>query len=104
MKTRSQRNKKGWLLGKKVEQKTDIKNLFYVFVNFKDLDELPDYYIIPHNDFAEYVSAGHKKWLQGKQKSGKPRRDSNIRSFVPDKEDKTFAEGFRDNWELLGIL
>lgn len=104
VKTRSQANKQGWVLSKKVEIKTDVKNLYYVFVNLKELNELPDYYIIPHNKFANYISKVHKEWLLSESKGGKPRKDNDIRNFKPESRDKKFALKYLNKWEVLGIF
>ena len=104
VKTRSQSNKQGWVLSKKVEEESNIRNLFYVFVNLKELDELPDYYIIPHNTFASYIVRKHQLWLSGTYKDGQSRMDNSIRNFKPDKDDAEFGRQFKSNWELLGIF
>ncbi len=73
VKTRSKDNTQGWVLTKKAEERTTFKNLFYVLVNLKELEELPDYYIIPYNVFAEHISSTHQSWLTGTSKTGKKR-------------------------------
>jgi hypothetical protein len=69
VKTRSIRNEQGWKMTNKADSKSTIKNHFYVFVNLKQ-DELPDYYIIPWNEFAETVVEKHKRWLAAKGRNG----------------------------------
>ncbi len=104
VKTRSQANTQGWVLGKKVENETEIKNLYYVFVNLKELHELPDYYIIPHNTFAKYIRNLHQELMSSKSRDGTPRKDSAIRNFKPETRDKKFAEKYLSNWETLKIF
>ena len=104
VKTRSQFNKQGWVLNKKVEEKINIKKLFYVFVNLKELSELPDYYIVPHNIFATYIAKNHKAWLAGTYKDGSPRKDNSIRNFKPDGNHKEFGEKYKNNWNILKIF
>lgn len=109
-KTRSVDNKQGWKLSKKAEDKTTIKNLFYIFVNLKK-DELPDYYIIPFNEFSDFIYKKHQKWLKEKDRYGKPHKDSNIRNFKPEKVNSPFCKAdvalgrkYKDNWDILGIF
>ncbi len=111
VKTRSKNNKQGWLLNSKVEKKSDIKNHFYIFVNLRDDNELNDYYIIPHNEFAEFVSSKHQRWLNSKGRDGKLHNDNSIRNFKPDrrgsdfyKQDCELGEKYKDKWEVLGIF
>ncbi len=54
VKTRSERNKQGWILSDKVEKETAIKNHYFIFVNLEDKKSLPEYYIIPADVFAKY--------------------------------------------------
>ena len=104
VKTRSQRNTQGWVLSNKVEERTNLKKLYYVFVNFKELNELPDYYIISHNIFADYMKKISTEWLSGTYKNGQPRKFNSIRNFKPENRDKEFAKKYKDNWKMLGIL
>ncbi|MEX0596928.1 MAG: aspartate-ammonia lyase [Candidatus Paceibacterota bacterium] len=111
VKTRSAENKQGWKLTKKVETKTKIKNHYYVFVNLKGSLELPDFYIIPYNEFADVISKNYKKWLKMKGKDGQPHKDNDIRNFKPEKEhlplykdDVLLGKKYKSKWEVLGIL
>lgn len=101
VKTRSERNKQGWLLGSKVEQKTTVKNHFYIFVNLLEKDLLPEYYVIPNNIFAEYQKKKHKDWMSSLGKNGQTRKDSSIRNFKPEGEDRIFGEKYKNNWQVL---
>lgn len=111
VKTRSKDNKQGWVLNDKVEKKSDIKNHFYVFVNLKADNELNDYYIIPHNEFAEFIKDKHQRWLNSKGRNGKKHNDNNIRNFKPDRANSDFynddyklGKKYKDKWDILGIF
>lgn len=110
VKTRSIHNLQGWKLTDKADTKSQIENHFYVFVNLKE-NELPDYYIIPFNEFADMISKKHKKWLALKGRNGLPHKDNSIRNFKPDKvhlpfyqEDVTLGLKYKDNWSVLGVF
>jgi len=110
VKTRSIENRQGWVFTKKVEERSDIKNHFYVFVNLKE-DSLPDYYIVPFNEFADFVSDKHKRWLSESGRGGLSRKDNSIRNFKPEKghlpfyeADAKLGEKYKDRWDVLGIF
>ncbi|HEX9722000.1 MAG TPA: aspartate-ammonia lyase [Candidatus Paceibacterota bacterium] len=110
VKTRSVNNQQGWKLTKKVGTKSTIKNHFYVFVNLKK-DELPDYYIIPFNEFAVFINKKHQRWLKATDRKGKQHEDNDIRNFKPDKvnlplykADARLGKKYKDNWDILGIF
>ena len=63
VKTMSVGNNSGWRLGKKDEEISSIKNHFYVFVNLKGDDKIPEYIIIPQKKIAEFVYKTHREWL-----------------------------------------
>ena len=111
VKTRSKDNKQGWKLTNKVEEKSDIKNLFYVFVNLRENDELIDYYIIPHNEFADFIIDKHKRWMNIPDRNGNQHKDNTIRNFKPEKEhlpfykaDVDLGKKYKNKWEVLGIF
>jgi hypothetical protein len=110
VKTRSIRNTQGWKLTNKAETQSTIKNHYYVFVNLKQ-DSLPDYYIIPFNEFGKMIIAKHKRWLAMKGRDGNPHKDNNIRNFKPDKinlpfykPDVELGKKYKDRWDILGIF
>ncbi len=92
----NQINKSEWLLNEKSEQLVD-KNIFYVFVTFKNINELPEYYIVPSKVVASHVKTNHRKWLSGDGKKGRKRNDSNMRKF------KDPEKGYLDNWKILKL-
>ncbi|MBU1626297.1 hypothetical protein KKB18_02920, partial [bacterium] len=79
VKTRSLQNKQGWKLNYKVEEKSNIKNHFYVFVKLKGENDLPDYYVITHNEFADFQKDKHQRWLLMKNTKGGEHKDNKIR-------------------------
>lgn len=110
VKTRSIQNKQGWVFTKKVGERSNIKNHFYVFVNLKE-DELSDYYIVPFNEFADFIVDKNKRWLSEKGRGGAPRKENSVRNFKPEKGHIPFYEAdaklgskYKDKWEILGIF
>ena len=110
VKTRSINNEQGWRLTRKAEDKSMIKNLFYVFVNLKK-DELSDYYIIPFNEFADFIKEKHKRWMKMRARDGSPHRDNDVRNFKPDQVNLPFFEAdvklgkkYKDKWDTLKIF
>jgi len=103
VKTRSERNKQGWLLNSKVENISSTKNHFYVFVNLYNINHLPEYYIIPHNLFATYQQNKMRVWMGKMGRGGIKHENNNIRNFKPAKDDKAFAEKYLNNWDVLSI-
>jgi len=111
VKTRSKDNKQGWKLTNKVEEKSEIKNHFYVFANLKENDELIDYYIIPYNEFAEFTKDKYQRWLKMPDKKGMPHKDHPIRNFKPGKghlpfykADSDLGKKYKNKWGVLGIF
>ena len=111
VKTRSKDNRQGWKLASGVEEISKIQNHFYVFVNLKEDKELPDYYIIPYNEFARFIRAKHKRWMAMTDRNGKSHKDNTIRNFKPEranilffKQDVVLGKKYKDNWKVLGIF
>jgi len=92
----NQINKNEWILNEKCEKLID-ENIFYVFVNLKMTDELPEFYIVPSKVVAVYTSSNHKKWLNEKGKKGQQRNDSTMRKFKDSKNE------FLNKWKLLNL-
>lgn len=111
VKTRSQRNTQGWLLSGNIEQHSDIQNHFIIFVHLKSLNQLPEYYVIPYNEFAAFSRKKYKRWLSQKGRNGQKHNDNNVRNFKPDRVNSSFYRQdallgmkYKDKWELLGIF
>jgi hypothetical protein len=85
-----------WILTKKSEDRYSDK-LFYVFVLLKDLGAMPEYYIVPSKEVANYIRNSHKEWLKGTKKNGECRKDSSMRIY----EDKEME--YKNRWDLLPL-
>jgi hypothetical protein len=94
VKTMASTNKTGWRLGKKDEEISKIKNHYYVLVRLKELEEKPDYYIVPQKEVAKFIQNDHKGFLD---RGGK---DNDIRVIKPVYE---FCKKYKDSWEILGL-
>lgn len=106
VKTMSIGNNAGWRLGKKDEVVSGIANHYYVFVDLKGSGMLPEYIIVPQDELAKLIKRLHKKWLLGTKKDGSARKDTDIRTFDPNRnvDCKKLADQYRDNWEVLGLF
>jgi len=87
---------KSWIVRDKSEDFVSEAH-FYVFVKLRTELERPDYYIVPSNVVAHYISTTHREWLKGKKANGGQRKDSAMRIFS-DPEDK-----YLEKWDLLGL-
>ncbi len=87
---------KEWILSKGAE--TNIAdNLFYVFVNLKGLNGLPEYHVVRSAIVADDCAKLHQQWLAEPRKDGTPHQDTPIRVFRD-------PEGvYRDAWKSLGL-
>jgi len=90
----SQKKNKKWVLSDKSETFFS-ENHFYVFVSLGNLEEQPDFHIVPSKVVAETISKSHREWLNSLGKSGQKRNDSSMRNFL-DKDDI-----YLGRWELL---
>jgi hypothetical protein len=92
----NQGQKKEWPLHQKAENHiTD--NLFYVFVNLKGLNELPDFHIVPSEVVAAHCKTTHLEWLATPGRKGQPHNDSTMRKYA-DLDSK-----YLGRWELLDL-
>lgn len=88
------------MLAKKHEEIRSA-NLFYVFVDLNVESKKPDFYVVPSSAVADYVRVTYRKWLSAPSKTGKPRKDSDMRLYeIYDDEE---AAKYLGNWELLGL-
>lgn len=92
----SSRETKTWILTQKSEDFLSDTH-FYVFVSLRGERERPAYHIVPSKVVADTIKSGHREFLKGLSKSGKPHKDSAIRKFS-DKNDE-----YLEKWELLGL-
>jgi hypothetical protein len=89
----SQGDKAKWILNEKAETFFS-ERFFYVFVNLKDPEERPDFYVVPSGKVAEYARESHKKWLE---QEGKNHMDNPVRIFADEKRE------YLERWDLLGL-
>jgi len=87
---------KSWIVRDKSEDFVSEAH-FYVFVKLRTELERPDYYIVPSNVVAHYISTNHREWLKGKKANGGQRKDTAMRKFS-DPDDK-----YLEKWDLLGL-
>lgn len=87
---------RNWILNKKGEDFYS-DTLFYVFVNLKEVDERPEFFIVPSKVVADYIRNGHAQWLKTPSKKGQPHRDTPMRQFS-DKEGE-----YLERWDLLNL-
>lgn len=85
-----------WILTKKSESFKG-KDHYYVFVTLNGPDCRPDYYVVPSQDVADFISSNHREWLAGRKADGSARKDSAIRSFQ-DQDGK-----YKEAWGLLDL-
>ncbi|HVP48543.1 MAG TPA: hypothetical protein VMT32_18235 [Bryobacteraceae bacterium] len=99
VKTRSVRNRYGWVFSKNIESTVRGDNFYLVLVDLQGIDLKPDYYIIPKNLFARWIKKQHREWLATPGRKGHKRVDNPIRSF--DKPRFHEFEKYRNNWDSL---
>jgi len=92
----NQGSKPEWVLSEKAEN-FYADNLFYVFVNLKSRDELPDFYVVPSRVVADYIKDSHRQWLITPGKKGQSHKDNPVRKFR-DKKGQ-----YLNRWDLLGL-
>lgn len=56
-------NARNWILNEKSENYY-ADNLFYVFVNLKEGNQRPDFFIVPSKIVAKQITKSHKRWLK----------------------------------------
>ena len=92
----SSKTTKGWILNKKAEKMND-KNMFYIFVRLNEVDERPEFHIVPTSYVANKVKKGHQSWLDTPGRGGRKRKNTDMRKFEDNENE------FLDKWELLGL-
>lgn len=98
VKTKSIGNKQGWIMGKSIEDELKGDNFYIVFVDLNELDEKPDYYIIPRKEFSKWARQTYSDWLDTPGKSGQKHVDNPIRAFQ--KRDFHLFEKYHNNWSF----
>ena len=98
VKTRSIRNRQGWILSKGIETLAPGPNFFIAFVDLKSRDERPDYFLIPKNIFAKWTAKRHQDWLAKPGRGGRVHVDNPIRTF--DRAQFGEFKQYRNNWSF----
>ena len=98
VKTRSIKNRAGWILTKKIEMLVPSENFYIAFVDLKGHGEKPDYYLIPRNLFSKWIAEQHSQWLATPGRSGRVHVDNPIRAFG-EPQLKEF-EKYHNNWNI----
>lgn len=98
VKTRSIKNRHGWILNKGIETEAPRDNFYIAFVDLMGLNEKPDYYLIPKNLFARWIFKRHRDWLALPGRNGRSHVDNPIRAF--DRPQFKEFEQFHNNWEI----
>jgi hypothetical protein len=71
-------------------------NEWYALVGLRDLDERPEFFLVPRNHVAAHLYVGHRNWLSKPGRGGHVRKDSPMRTI-----DRADVEPYRERWELL---
>lgn len=82
-----------WTMSKKHEELVD-PNLVYCFIKLRDVKALPQFFLVPSKDVAEYVRWQHEYW----RSTNESLTDTNMRQFRIPVED---PKGYEGNWALL---
>lgn len=69
---------------------------WFILVRLQGPDQRPDFYVVPRNVTAAYIYVGHRAWLTGSSKSGKPHQNTSMRVV----EERAVAQ-YRERWDLL---
>ena len=94
VKTNQNDENQRWILSKKNEDLQGA-NLIYVFVNLKQDNSRPDFYIVPSEIVANTVKESHSTWLATLGRKGQKHNDSNVRVFFDPYCD------FKEKWEFI---
>lgn len=98
VKTRSIRNRQGWILTKGIETLVSNNNFYIAFVDLTGINEKPDYYLIPKNLFAKWIAKRHQDWLITPGRLGQAHVDNSLRTF--DRPQFKHFEKYHNNWDI----
>ncbi len=87
---------RSWMLNEKAENYY-ADNLFYIFVNLKEKNQRPDFFIVPSRVVAKYVKRSHKSWIKKRNRKGGEHKSTSLRKFF-DKD-----EVYLECWEILDL-
>ena len=83
-------------MNKKNEQVHE--GLWYVFVHVNSAEILPDFYMFHSSEIGKRIAEEHAAWLSEPKKNGEPRKDSNMRQFIPSADE---LETHKGNWRRM---
>jgi hypothetical protein len=89
-------NTRSWMLNEKAEDYY-ADNLFYVFVNLKEKDQRPDFFVVPSGIVARYIKRSHKNWIKKPNRKGGKHKDTSLRRFFDKKGE------YLERWDLLKL-
>ena len=92
----NQSGRTGWVLNRKAEDYF-AENLFYVFVNLREANGRPDFYVVPSTVVAKVVKEGHREWLATPGRRGQKHSNTSMRMFR-DPHGK-----YLERWDLLEL-
>jgi hypothetical protein len=81
-----------WAMQDKHETIID-NNLIYCFVQINSDDSLPEFFLVPSKDVAQYVKWQHKFWMKSRNGNDSPMRNFRIEQSDPKK--------YRNNWRIF---
>ncbi len=87
---------RSWMLNEKAENYY-ADNLFYVFVNLKDNNQRPDFFIVPSKVVAKYTKKFHKAWLKIPNREGGKHQNTTMRKF------SDIKDLYLEKWESLNL-
>lgn len=98
VKTKREGVSSSWAMSSKsLEQKSEYKNTFYVFVDLpRNLEGKIKYFIIPKNELNKKVEQKHQEWLKEDLN-----RTSQHRRLILNRHPEFNTEKYEDNWNQL---
>ena len=88
--------KVAWPLSKKSEDFFSDSH-FYVFVRLGPIGLRSDFFVVPSETVAIYISTAHRDWLSKPRRDGMPRRDVPMRVFAD------FERKYLERWDILPL-
>jgi hypothetical protein len=81
-----------WMMQAKHETIFD-DNLIYCFVQINSIDSLPEFFLVPSKEVAQYVKWQHRFWMKKRNGKDNPARIFRIEQSDPKK--------YRNNWKIF---
>ncbi len=92
----TRKKRASWILNEKAETFSS-KRHFYVFVCLGELDERPEFYVVPSKVVARFVKTSHAHWLKSPGRDGKAHNDSPMRKF------RDLDAKYLEKWDTLAL-